>query len=157
MLMAIKFYSALDLPPVKKIDCDQKIIDRYSWVFDKEKQKYLYVKVGTMDWYAFIQASKDSTDIHQIIKRVENGDVSLLNVGTSSFSDVSVLPNDLRGLAELSDKLRSKYDNFDNKFKSLFKDYNDYVDCVLSNSVQQRVDTYNNKIKESLVNNGGDN
>ncbi len=63
----------------------------YSPQFD-EHGHFELVESGVEDVYDMIQSHKDSTDIHQIIRRFENGDVHALNKVQGVFADVTEMP-----------------------------------------------------------------
>lgn len=47
---------------------------------------------GTEDLYAFIQSFAESTDIHSILKRFENGEVDVLEKVQGFYGDVTEMP-----------------------------------------------------------------
>ncbi len=63
----------------------------YSPQFD-EHGHFELVESGVEDVYDMIQSHKDGTDIHQILRRFENGDVNALNKVQGVFADVTEMP-----------------------------------------------------------------
>lgn len=47
---------------------------------------------GTEDIYAFIQSFADSTDIHSILKRYQNGEVDVLEKVQGFYGDITEMP-----------------------------------------------------------------
>ncbi len=47
---------------------------------------------GTEDLYAFIQSFAESTDIHSILKRYQNGEVDVLEKVQGFYGDVTAMP-----------------------------------------------------------------
>lgn len=47
---------------------------------------------GTEDLYAFIQSFADSTDIHAILKRYQNGEVDVLEKVQGFYGDITEMP-----------------------------------------------------------------
>ena len=47
---------------------------------------------GTEDLYAFIQSFAESTDIHSILRRFENGEVNVLEKVQGFYGDVTEMP-----------------------------------------------------------------
>ena len=47
---------------------------------------------GTEDIYAYIQSFAESTDIHSILRRFENGEVDVLEKVQGFYGDVTVMP-----------------------------------------------------------------
>lgn len=50
------------------------------------------IESGKEDWYGYIQSFKDSVDIHVILKRAINGDISALNRVQGFYADVRDFP-----------------------------------------------------------------
>ena len=48
---------------------------------------------GTEDLYAFIQSFAESTDIHSILKRFQNGEVDVLEKVQGFYGDITEMPN----------------------------------------------------------------
>lgn len=48
---------------------------------------------GTEDLYAFIQSFADSTDIHSILKRYQNGEVDVLEKVQGFYGDITEMPH----------------------------------------------------------------
>uniref|UniRef100_A0AAU8AW17 Internal scaffolding protein n=1 Tax=Dulem virus 121 TaxID=3145598 RepID=A0AAU8AW17_9VIRU len=63
----------------------------YSPVFDKNGVMEL-VESGRENLYDYIQSFKDSVDIHLILKRYEEGDVSVLSRVQGSYGDFTTMP-----------------------------------------------------------------
>lgn len=63
----------------------------YAPEFDKRGVMKL-VESGREDLYAFIQSHKDSVDLHKIMERFQNGDVSVLQRVQGVFGDFSEMP-----------------------------------------------------------------
>lgn len=63
----------------------------YSPVFDKNGVMELE-QTGQEDLYEYIQSHKDSVDIHMILKRFEQGDVSVLSRVQGAYGDFTQMP-----------------------------------------------------------------
>ena len=48
---------------------------------------------GTEDLYAFIQSFAESTDIHAILKRYQNGEVDVLEKVQGFYGDITEMPH----------------------------------------------------------------
>ena len=53
------------------------------------------VATGKEDWQSYIDSAAESTDIHEIISRYQNGDVSVLNARQPMFGDFTKMPTTL--------------------------------------------------------------
>lgn len=65
--------------------------DTFSLKIDKDGKKVLSKK-GTIDVYQEIQSHADSVDIHKIIDRFNNGDLSVLDNGSGYYCDITQMP-----------------------------------------------------------------
>lgn len=63
----------------------------YAPVFDKHGVMDLE-QTGQEDIYEYIQSHKDSVDIHMILKRFEQGDVSVLSRVQGTYGDFTQMP-----------------------------------------------------------------
>lgn len=65
-----------------------------------EKGKFIGVEpTGEYDnIYEKIQSYKDETDIHTILERYANGDMTVLNARSGKYIDVSAMPNNFNDL-----------------------------------------------------------
>lgn len=79
--------------PHERVRCNPGTSEHilYSPQFD-EHGHFELVESGVEDVYEMIQSHKDSTDIHQILRRFENGDVNALNKVQGVFADVTEMP-----------------------------------------------------------------
>ncbi len=57
-----------------------------------ERGQLELVEDGTEDLYAFIQSFAESTDIHSILKRYQNGEVDVLEKVQGFYGDITEMP-----------------------------------------------------------------
>lgn len=127
--------------------------DTFKFEYDDELGCPRSVKSGTIDYQAYIDASKDSTDINLIVQRVNAGNLSPLHVmdGNAVYEDVSKLPNNMQELSKFTDKLKLDFDKFDNDLKMLFdNDYNKFINCTIDGSINNIISNYANKKINSI-------
>lgn len=153
----MKYYSTENLPPVKFSHPGEKQIQVYDYVYNPETKQHDYLPVGKpIDWDAFIQSSKDSCDLENIIKRYEAGDANALNVQNTEYMDTLSFPTDLRGYSEFAGYLEQQFNSYDERFRKIFDDnYQTYVNDMLSGKAQEKIDNYNRSVIENTENNGG--
>ncbi len=72
-------------------DSGSGVIPEYQLSIDDKGFRSLKV-VGQKDLYAEIQSHKDSCDVHNILKRFANGDVSVLDQKLGYFADATMFP-----------------------------------------------------------------
>lgn len=153
-----KFYSPNRLREEKFSNSGSKYLPKMKWIFNEETKTNEFVKDGEFNLYNIIQASRDSTDIHQITKKIAiTNDYGLLYQRDANFTDAVVLPNDLRSMAELDGNLRKQFNEYDERFKKLFKDYDDYISCILSGDILDRANKYNEQVLANISKGGNNN
>lgn len=107
--------------------------------------------------YEKIQASKASVDINTIVNRATLGDVTVLNVGKPTYTDISNIPDNLNDLnhmnleslnsfAKLDPSIKAVFDNDVNKFISAMQD-GSYADKIV-NALNAKKDNQANDKKE---------
>lgn len=135
-------------------ECGSPVRDTFKFVYDEKYGCPRSVKSGTIDWQAYIDASKDSTDINLIVQRVNNGNLAPLHVMDSSavYQDVSKLPNNMQELSKFADSLQNDFNKFPDDIKVLFdNDYQTFVKCTMNGSVNGILTKYAN----DKLSNGG--
>lgn len=107
-----------------------------------------------IDFQAYIQASKASTDIATIVARYNAGDESVLNVHAKPFyGDVDMIPssvNDIDKITKLSNLAKDNYDKLPDSVKKLFGSSEEFFNAVLNNKVDEilaKVATIQKEIK----------
>lgn len=94
-----------------------------------------------IDFQAYIQASKASTDIATIVARYNAGDESVLNVTPNGFyGDVDLIPssvNDVAKISKLSETARENYERLPEEVKALFGSSENFFNAVLNNKTDE--------------------
>lgn len=137
-------------------ECGSPVRDTFKFVYDEKFGCPRSVKSGSIDWQAYIDASKDSTDINLIVQRVSNGNLAPLHVmdGSAVYQDVSKLPNNMQELSKFADSLQTDFNKFPDDIKVLFdNDYQTFVKCTMNGSVNSILSKYAENKINSL--NGG--
>lgn len=148
----VTYYDGVDLPPVKVSPAGTDVIDVFGWIYDADRKCYMHVKTGEMNFNDFIQASRSSCDINQIVARAAV-DSSVLNKAETSFFDATELPTDLRGMSQLHDSLETQFAQFPDAFKAQFVNgFIDFEAAFLGGDISTYVQKYNDSL-----NNGGNN
>ena len=106
-----------------------------------------------IDRYAMIQAMAPSCDINYIVKRALAGDITALNVRTSSYADISDIPDNLNDLHEFENMSQKRFNNLDPQIKNLFD--NDFIkfsesveDGTINDIISKFMDSKNEKVEE---------
>ena len=58
-----------------------------------ERGQVELIEDGTEDLYAYIQSFAESTDIHSILKRYQNGEVDVLEKVQGFYGDITEMPH----------------------------------------------------------------
>lgn len=136
-------------------DAGDSTRDTFKFVYDDDLGCPRATKTGTIDFQAYIDASKDSTDINLIVQRVNNGNLSPLHVmdNYSNYEDVTCLPSNMQELSKFADNLKGSFEKFPDDIKALFNnDYNDFVNSTINNTVNVKLSTYVNSKIDSMKN-----
>lgn len=78
------------------------------------------VKSGTENIQDFINSFRESTDIHQIMNRVMNGQIELLNKRPGSYGDFTQMPKTFAEALQLQIDSRRLFDNLPDDVKAKF-------------------------------------
>lgn len=94
-----------------------------------------------IDFQAYIQASKASTDIATIVARYNAGDESVLNVTPNGYyGDVDLIPssvNDVAKINKLSDAAKENFEKLPAEVKALFGSSENFFNAVLNNKTDE--------------------
>lgn len=116
-----------------------------------------------IDWQAYIQSSKASTDIATIIARYNAGDESVLNVTPNGFyGDVDLIPssvNDVAKINKLSETAKANFEKLPPEVQALFGSSEDFFNAVLNNKTDEILSKISelSKSKEEAAASGGSN
>ena len=102
---------------------------------------------GTEDLYAYIQSFAESTDIHSILRRFENGEVDVLEKVQGFYGDITEMPRTYaEALQRIADSekvfmslpvdVRAKFNHSFSEFLSASQD-DDFLDRIGLNSEEQ--------------------
>lgn len=102
---------------------------------------------GTEDLYAFIQSFAESTDIHSILKRYQNGEVDVLEKVQGFYGDITEMPKTYaEALQRIADSekvfmslpvdVRAKFGHSFSEFLSASQDA-DFLDRLGVKSIEQ--------------------
>lgn len=96
-----------------------------------------------IDWDAYIQSSKDSCDLDNIIARYLQGDATVVNVGNPISGDVASLPHNVNEIQDLAEKVKKNYDGLSDEIKNIFGgSFEDFYNAVLANEVDAKIAAY---------------
>lgn len=114
---------------------------------DKETGEKIAEPGEKIDHEAYIQASKASTDIAQIVARWEAGDESVINVNPNGFTgDVSLIPNsinDVDKINKLTDAALKSFEQLPVDLKIKFGNSSaEFFNKVLDGSASQIISDY---------------
>lgn len=104
-----------------------------------------------VDWDAYIQSSKNSCDLDNIIARYLQGDATVVNVGNPISGDVAALPHNVNQIQDLAEKVKRNYDGLSDEIKNIFGgNFEAFYNAVLSNEVDAKIAAYASaKVKEA--------
>lgn len=96
-----------------------------------------------IDWFGYIQASRDSCDLSTIVARYLSGDSSVINVNNPIYGDVASMPRNINEVEDLAARVKAGYDNFSDEIKGVFNNnFEEFYNAVLSNKVEAKLNAY---------------
>lgn len=96
-----------------------------------------------LDWFAYIQASKENCDLSQIVARYLSGDASVVNVGTPITGDVASMPRNINEIHDLGDRVQTGYDRLSDEIKGIFgNSFENFYQAVMAGTVNQKIQAY---------------
>lgn len=116
-----------------------RVVDVMAPVVDDDGRITLVV-AGKHDLYSEIQSHRDSVDIHLILQRYKNGDLTALNQRAGSFMDISDMPANYHELINTITATRQYFDALDPEVRKKFDD--DFGNFVESFGSQAFVDAF---------------
>lgn len=96
----------------------------------KDDGKIELVVTGKIDLWEMHKAQADQCDINNIVKRFQDGDISVLSRVQGNFVDVSNMPSDLRGVMDMASNIRIGFDKLPDVIKDKFADFNEFIDTA---------------------------
>ena len=113
---------------------------------DPDGSRHL-VEDGVIDVYEQIQSFKDSCDIETIIKRVQAGEIDLLNLNPGVYTDVAAIPEDLISSYKAFDRASDYYRGLPSEVRSKFGSFESFLEAFAYGALVTE------KKEEGVVNN----
>lgn len=86
---------------------------------------------GKEDWYGLIQSYKDSVDVHCILARCANGDMSALNKVQGFYADATKFPKTHAEMLQIMIDARNNFDKMPSEVKQKFdNDFNKFFSTM---------------------------
>lgn len=97
-----------------------------------------------LDWFGYIQASEKSCDLHNIVARYLQGDMSVVNVNANPlYGDIASMPKNVNELQDLAKRAKDGYDALSDEVKGIFNNsFEDFYNAVLNGSVDAKIKAY---------------
>ncbi len=141
-----KFKTQYDARDRIKSHAGNPIKQLYSGSYNERGQLELK-EDGTEDLYAFIQSFAESTDIHAILKRYQNGEVDVLEKVQGFYGDITEMPHTYaEALQRIADSekvfmslpvdVRAKFGHSFSEFLAASQDV-DFLDRLGVNPIEQ--------------------
>lgn len=112
-----------------------KYIYEYENVIEDGEKKV--VAVRKIDIQQEIESYRDSVDIHKIVERFINGDVTALDRAQAFYADVSQMPVKLQDVLSMNQRGLNIFNSLSPEVRALFG--NDYLDFI---SHPEKLDDY---------------
>lgn len=98
----------------------------------KTGQPELVVK-GKEDWQAYIQSFAESCDITNIIRRINAGELDLLNANPGIYGDFSGVPQNMQEALQIRIDSKNTWANLSDEQRELFGSFDEF--CETAGSV----------------------
>lgn len=116
----------------------------YDYVKDEETGEVVFKEVGKTNLYDIIQASKDGTDIHVIIDKLNKGQINLPSYEAGLFCDTTALPRDVHEAGDMVKSINAIYEK-DPILKELYPTIEAYEKAFVSGKVLEEYTALVNK------------
>lgn len=148
----MKFISSFDEPKRFPMPESDGIEDVYEKQVDKSGA-VSFVKTSQKNLYEEIQAYKDDCDINFIIARcVKDGSVSLLADNGRSVVDVSMLPDNILDLYNLSEQLKNEFLSLPVEEREVFNQSSLlYMDSRINGTAEKQIADFKAKKQQEVA------
>lgn len=116
----------------------------FDYVKDEETGEVVYKEVGKTNLYDIIQASKDGTDIHLIIDKLNKGLINMPSIDDGLFCDTTALPRDIHEAGDMVKSINAIYEK-DPILKELYPTLEEYEKAFVSGKVLEEYTVLANK------------
>lgn len=134
------FYHAFNRPPTVPAAVGSPIKDVHVLKRDERGNKYLE-KVGEKDQQAYIDSFEHECRIDTILKRFENGDISVINQRETRYMDTTTYPQDLRGVVDVISTARAFFDSLPDEKRGSYVDFDDFLKYSDFSVIQKEVES----------------
>lgn len=131
----MKFYSLSNLPTAKPTPNGNDIVKIYELSSDKIP---VLVETGSYSQTELIQSFAQECDIHFIIARCQNGDISVLQKIQGVYGDFSGMPSSLPQVNDLILDAKDRFDMLPIEKKELIGSFQDFVKIVNSPDAEEK-------------------
>lgn len=140
--MSVRIYSRFDRPSTIESPTgngERSIFEER--IIDGERN---LVVTGKEDFKAFIEASKEDTLIDNIIRRFQNGDVTVLQRKQGFYGDVTNMPSSLAQAQNMLIQLEANFNSLPLEDRELFgNSFDRYVSEVSKMSASDFIEKFN--------------
>lgn len=107
-----------------------RYMTRYIGEVDRDTGMIKLAPSGQDDLWQLHSACAEQCDINYIVRRFQNGDVSVLNRVQGNYLDVVGMPKNLREINDVAVKLRTSYELMSDDLKKKFGSYEAWLDAL---------------------------
>lgn len=130
----MNFNTAFDRGETTFTPAGDPIAPVYDYRIDKKTGKRILEKVGETNLYEKIQASLESSKLENIIKKVTQGDLSVLEQMKGQYIDISEVPTNMIDMQNMIYRAKGEFEKLDAETRSKFE-----------NSVEKYISLYGSK------------
>lgn len=147
----MKYYTAMNLPPITATPSGTKTIDKYELkIIDNRKQ---LKKTRKRNIYDIKQESLESTKIYNILKRHIQGDETALNKTKGMYLDITEMPNNLMQAENALLTAKKEFEKLDIEERKKFnQNWREWLSNLIKNK-QETTQTKKEETQKSYIDN----
>lgn len=125
---------------------------RYKREYDPERKREIVVPAGEIDFYEFIQASSNGTDLELLKRQAKSSGVAPEVLPSAQFGvDTRLFPKDIHELYRLANNATEIYNGLSDDEKSAFKGAEDFVEATYKGTAKDRLHAHYQKLLEEKM------
>lgn len=117
-----------------------KMAMRYKREYSEELKREIVVEAGEIDFYEFIQASSNGTDLELLKRQAKASGVAPEVLPSAQFGvDTRLFPKDIHELYRLANNATEIFNGLSDVEKAAFKNNKDFIEATLNGTAKDRM------------------
>lgn len=129
-----------------------KMAMRYKREYSPKLKREIVVEAGEIDFYEFIQASSNGTDLELLKRQAKQTGIAPEVLPSAQFGvDTRVFPKDIHELYRLANNATDIFNNLTDDEKSAFKGPEDFIESTLKGTAKDILSAHYKKIVDEKL------